>query len=80
MQQRPAGRRRLDAAAAALQERHPGLLLHAPHPRARRRQRQAGARGTRRDAPRLGHMKEQAQVDQVKMHGLRSACGAFVPN
>jgi hypothetical protein len=34
--------------------------------------------GTRRDASRLGHMEEQAQVDQIKVHGGPSGRIAFV--
>lgn len=78
VQQCPACWRRLHPTSAALQEGDARLRLHPLHPRAGGRQGETGASSARRDAPRLGHVEEQAQIGQVEVHRACSGRAAFV--
>lgn len=73
------GRRRLDAAPAALQQGDARLRLHPLHPRAGGGQGETGTSGARCDAPCFGHMEEQSQIGQVEMHRACSGRAPGVP-
>lgn len=70
LQQAFTGRRRLDAARIARQQRHPGLLLQPAHACAGGGQRQPDALGAGGDAAGLEHRRQQSQIDKVKMHAF----------
>ena len=63
------GRRQRHAATPALEKIDAESLLHAANARTRRGKRQMRAFGAVCDAGRIGHMEEQAQIDEVKAHG-----------
>ena len=71
--QRPAGLGGLDAARAALEQRHAEADLQIGQPLAGRRQRQVLALGAARDAAGFGNGEHQVQRGQVEAHGGRRA-------
>src|SRR5882672_919839 len=68
LQQCAAGLRRRHALAAARQQRGSERLFHVADSRARCGERQMRALRAMRDAARLDHVAEQAQVGKVKPH------------
>ena len=73
VEQALAGGGKLDAAAAAVEQRDAERFLHAPDPGARRGQRQIRAIGAARDAAAVRDRNEEIQVDQVEAHGSARA-------
>ena len=69
-------RSQFDAATIALQKINSEHLFHPPDTSACGRQSQVRTLGAMRDASRLGDVKEELQVDQVKAHPWASC--AFV--
>src|SRR5689334_17760870 len=68
LQQRAPGLRRRHAAAAAHQQTGAERIFHVADARARSREREMRAFGAVRDAARLHHMAEQAQIGEVETH------------
>ena len=63
-----AGRRQLDAASAARQQRYAERLFQSLDPLARRGQREMNCCRAVGDAARLGHRDEELKIDQIEAH------------
>ena len=77
LEQRAAGLRRRDPAAAAHQQRRAERLLHVADAGAGGGERQMRAFRAMRDAPRLDHMAEQTEIGEVETHAdfvIREGC------
>jgi hypothetical protein len=72
-----AGRRELDAAAAALEEDDAKRFLEAPDPGAGGCEREMGAVGAAGDAAAVGNRDEKLQIDQVEAHRFLKKSPAF---
>jgi hypothetical protein len=63
--------RKGDAAAIAYQQHHPKGVLHAANAGTGRREREVRAFGPVRDALRLGDVKKEPEIHQIKTHGAQ---------
>ena len=68
MNQRSAGRGWLDAPRSPFEQGGTKRGFHASDSRARGCQRQIGSLGPERNAGRLDHLKEQAEIGQIETH------------
>ena len=62
------GRRQLDAAPAARQQRNAKRFFQPLDPLTRRGQREMNLRRAVGDAARLGHRDEELKIDQIETH------------
>lgn len=76
---RPACLCRLNAASAALKQRHSQFSLHPAYPGAGRRQRHVGPFGATGYTAGFKHVQKKSQISKIKTHGVTSiAPTAFV--
>ena len=78
MNQRSAGRRRLDAPRSPLEQGGTERVLHASDSCARGCQRQIDLLCPKRNAGRLDHLEEQAEIGQIETHDIPIVGGEAV--